>query len=322
MVTLLMRRSVRYRFIIFTFLLVFIPVAMIHASADPEFTNINTLVSVPYDESTASTSVQTIQVYNFNLRNSTNIRIMFSKGSSPVFDPRTVRDSSPVQNTLNYQLYDNLTQRVILKDLTDGPITSGYISSTIPTGVNTYSYNYSLEIPSAQFKRAGTYSDSFIMKLYKVGTNNTLTLVDSVSITVVAEVASVIQLAIGPTGFFFNPSTTQYTLDFGSFELFETLTCDSIVRANVPYSIQVSSLRSGVMRLTDHPSDPSFIGYDLFFNGSPTAVDLSSSAQLTSTTSMTTSAGQRFPLSVRITELDWPAAGTYSDSLTLTLSSN
>ena len=285
-----------------------------------EFINTSTSITLPYDEGISASTTQSFQISTSKLPKTTDIQVMFSKGGSAVFSPRIAKDSN--LNQITYQLYDNLTNRIILKDTSDGPITDGFIQDTLPRGVGTYSYSYAIEVPSGQFVAAGTYSDTFIMYIYVVEANGALTLMDSISVQLVINVASTLKVAIGSTGFLFDQNSTQYTLDFGSLELLETLTCDTIVRSNVPYALQISSLYDGVMKLTSYPTDPSQVGYAIFFNGSPSAVDLSTPATLVSNPSITTSAGQRFPLSVQITEVNWPAAGTYSDSITLTLIAN
>jgi len=84
-----------------------------------------------------------------------NIIVTLSKGSSAVFDPRTMRNGAEV---LSYNLYQDATYQTIWGDGTGGSQTYTALATVVfPTTVTVYG-----RVPAGQNVGVGSYSDAVV----------------------------------------------------------------------------------------------------------------------------------------------------------------
>lgn len=245
------------------------------------------------------------------------------------YDARRAVYSSNQDGTwyLDYNLYDSVGSGNILVDPGDSSAPSGegytFFTDSLPlsNSWNLYTDNFfTVSVPPEQYGLGVTYEDTVTLNFYTVS-GSTYTLVASADFTVEISVGAVTQVSIVPdTVFIFDPNSPGFTLDFGSFELNESGSFNTIVLSNVPYTLSVSSLRNGQMRLISDPTDPSYIDYTLSFNsGTPSTLTTADTVLVTDGTA-TIVDGTFYPSEVTITNI--PAdnvGGDYDDILTFTV---
>jgi spore coat protein U-like protein len=242
--------------------------------------------------------------------------VTLSAGTSGSFAARTL--STGAEN-LNYQLYDNLIDRNVIKDLSASPgpgeVLHGSAEEYDGFLPQTIQLPYVISIPAGQQLGAGTYDDSLTISLY-TGTLSDPALVTTATLTISGPVANAIDLALVDPGLSFpafNPQTAT-VMDFG--ELFQGATgaVDLLVDANCAFTLALESENSGVMAHSNI-LDPSTVPYEFLFLG--IAVDLSSGNPV----QVATSPGFRYPIQVTIGNLGTASSGTYQDVVTVTVTS-
>lgn len=268
-------------------------------------------VAVTYDSAAGVTYTGTVTVRHKGA--ATPFFLTFSAGSSGSFANRQMVLGGV---RLNYQVYDN-TGVNVLKDLSASPAASEVLSGTLPASANfqQQSFSYRMVIPVGQFVGAGLYTDTVTVNLYS-GTLAAATLTDNNSVNYKVTVNSILQLSLVNTGSAFNFTSTSRTLDFGILQAGQSQSLDTVVRANVSYTLTIQSTNGSVLALAGAPDT---IPYSLRFNGSLLTLAPATPLTLMTGRPATTSVGVSYPVNVTIGTLTDPSAGTYSDALLLTL---
>ena len=227
---------------------------------------------------------------------------------------RTVTTGS---DSLNYQLYDDLVNYNVIKDLSASPgpgeVLHGSADQYDGFLPQTIQLPYIISIPSGQQLQAGTYTDSLTIGLY-TGTISDPVLETTATLTISGPVANSIDLALVEPGLafpMFNPETDK-TMNFGELSNGATGAVDLLIDANCAFTVALESENNGVMAHTN-VLDPSTIPYELRFSG--TATDLSSGDPV----QVATSPGYRFPIEVTIGDLGTASSGTYQDVVTISV---
>ena len=126
-------------------------------------------------------------------------------------------------------------------------------------------------------------------------------------------------MALVASGAAFSASTAR-TLNFGNLAPGQNLGCDLRVRSNIGYTIGLASQNLGVLRA----SNPVVftIPYAMTLRGQ--AQDLAQPLVTFASTppSITDNNGQAYAIGVTIGSFSEPPAGTYSDVVTVTLTTN
>jgi hypothetical protein len=242
--------------------------------------------------------------------------ITFSPGNSGTFTTRTAKSGS---NGLNYQIYDNLTNNNVLKDLTGSPTQSNVLSGSFATGTATQVQTFTSYYATGQLPVSGTYTDSIRMDIY-IGTvashgasvrNRTF----SESITV----PILLDIAIVPTGAPFNVVNTSMNMNFGTLSNGQTLNADFVVRSNYLNTVTVTSTNGQVMV---NGVDPSTVPYTFTFNGGGVALPKASPVKVITSQPATPASGRRYPMSATIGSTITASAATYTETITFTATAN
>jgi len=128
-------------------------------------------------------------------------------------------------------------------------------------------------------------------------------------------VASCAAMCLVPTGSSFSSSSTSQTLNFGNLAQGQVLSCDLLVRKNTSCTLSFNSANQGVLKMSPPTSDQ--IPYTCTVNG--TALNLSTTATMNLPSGVSTGDGTRLPIAITIGNLGYPAAGNYSDAVTITV---
>jgi spore coat protein U-like protein len=251
----------------------------------------------------------------------TDYFITFSPGQSGVFSNRLAVDG--FGNSTGYQIYGDAVQRNILKDTSVPLSASEVLSGTFPD-INqdqVQSQLFSIAVSGLQFPAAGNYSDTVVMKLYKGKYTTPGPLHDSASFILTITVPRMLFIALVPEGSPFDLLSTALALNFGVLTLGSRRTADLIVRGNVPYRIGVTSQHGGVLRTPDI-TDNGSVPYAFTIDGRTTVLPKGVSATVVTGAARTGLNGSRYSLAFTIGDFSTAPAGSYSDTLTFTITAN
>jgi spore coat protein U-like protein len=276
-------------------------------------------VSGTHDPDAGAALVQTIVIRHRNA--ACSYFVTFSAGQSGSFAARAVRSGT---RTLSYQIYDTMTSRTILKDLTANPSTAEVLTGSFAASGSTWTtqnLTYAVFIPSGQLPAAGTYTDSVNMEVY-VGTPASHgARQQRVTFTVSIVVGPALDVSLVATGGSFSRSSTSITFDFGALSAGGSRAADLVVRSNSLNTITVASANGGVLKNAD-PSDTSQVPYQLLVNGTPISLPAATPTPIASSAPATGFAGTRYGMSAVIGSYGWATEGTYSDVLTIQAAAN
>lgn len=246
--------------------------------------------------------------------------VTFSRGNSSDYN----RYMTAGQTNLSYQLYKEASLANVLKELPDVTTGNEVISGSFGSGKNlTQSQTFYLSVPyvgatTPTLKPSGNYTDTFVMKLYRVETPIDVPEA-SVNVNVATVVPKDIQLSLVASGASFNPNDTSETLNFGTLETGASRGFDLRVLSNAGYAISFSSQNNGVLKHAN-AAVTTTVPYTLTVNGSPKNLSSSKTSPITVATGsgQTTTQGVANPIAVTIGAMTNAMAGTYSDVITVT----
>lgn len=247
----------------------------------------------------------------------TDYFITFSSGQSGSFTQRIAGDGAG--HTTNYQIYDNTTSRNTLEDLTASPSTSSVLSGTFPvsSGWSTQTVSYSYVVQTGQLPIAGTYTDSVGVTLYS-GSLGAPTQEDAVNVSYNIQVNAVLNLSLVNAGGIFSPTSTSLSLDFGQLVQGASRQADLLVQSNANYAVAIQSTNGSLLKIQD-PTDTSTIPYTMSFGGTAVSLPAGTPVTVVSTGIPTTAAGDRYPMVVTVGTVGMSNEGTYSDTISITV---
>jgi len=262
---------------------------------------------------------QTISVRKQRKETTTSFFLTFSTGQSGVFSNRAMVGSGG--SLMYYGIYNDGTNRNILKDLSTQPDSSEVLTGTFAINDNTsQEVSFVVILDRDQFPLAGNYLDEVTIGLYGGTPENpeTLNPIETAVMSISAVMDPVMEMSLVPEGTSFDAGRSELTLDFGTLFNGQTRNADLLVRSNSNYSVLLRSNNSGRMPIRD-TADTSVVPYSLSVNGS--LLDLGSGTDQTAipTGTPSTENGTRYKLSVVIGDFGMASEGTYSDVLTITL---
>lgn len=255
------------------------------------------------------------------LLNCIDYRFYFGKGNANSYSRMAFNTQG---ESLNYNLFSTANQSGLLKDYNDATSTSEYLSGSALLRLTNYNetfYVYLPAITTSNFKRAGTYTDIVPINIYniKLGGQPNFQKVQNLTLSFV--IPQFLHLSIVPEGGTFDVNATALTMDFGSLDLNKELGADLRVVSNTSYQVKLSSQNNGNLKNT---SLNSLVSYQLKV-GSNT-INLTNSAttpvSVASGSLVTSSAGDRYNIKVKITETNLRPAGAYQDLITITTIAN
>ena len=261
---------------------------------------------------------QTIQVRHKGA--ATSYFVTFSTGSSGSFAARTAVNGGRV---LQYQIYDNLTNRNVQKDLTASPAASEVISGSMPqsNGFQTQTGAFTVYLLPGQLPPAGIYTDTITMKLYPGTVGSPGAVQDTASFIVSITVNAALDIALVPRGAPFSIYGTSLALNLGVLAAGGTGSVDLVIRSNSLNSVTVSSQAGGVLKNVD-TTDPSTVPYSLAVNGTPASLAAGVPWPIVTSAPATAFAGSRYTLTFTVGTAVWPTEGSYSDVLTFQATAN
>lgn len=228
--------------------------------------------------------------------------------------------SSPSLSYAAYAPAATLANQLSLTGAPTGPsqVLTGTFASNAKSNT-TITLDFAFVVMPATLPPPGTYVATIDESLYGTSYLPTGTAYSSNTLTVTVTVGAHYDVSVVPTGNSFSLTSTSQALDFGSLSQGSTLGADILVRANVSYSLSLSSANSG--SLVDVVDPTSLVGYSLMSNG--VGYSLSPGpALIAGGAAATFGSPQRYALAFTILPLPtFPTAGTYTDTITITLSS-
>ncbi|MEQ8248668.1 MAG: spore coat protein U domain-containing protein [Alphaproteobacteria bacterium] len=263
----------------------------------------------PFDPTTYN---QEGQIDIRNRSGSCQYFVTFSEGNSNDFN-RYMEKSG---ERLNYNIYNDVSQSNVLKDLptaTVNEVISGSFS-----GADTQRIAYAVSIPPGQTLPSGTYNDRVRIRLYE-GTFASNSLIATTSLRLRASLPKVAEVSVVPTGAPFDDGATAYTIDFGVLQEGERERFDLLARTNAGYLILMSSENRGVLERVGGASG--VVPYRLSVDGR--LIDLSKNNVTVATKNGVTGVGgDRFQIEVDIGTLADAVPGSYRDDITVTVKTN
>ncbi len=217
---------------------------------------------------------------------------------------------------LDYNIYDDVSQSNVLKDLPTATI-SEVISGRF-TSDKSQTFTYSVSIPPGQVNGRGRYRDRVTLRLYE-GTLNSFDQEDTERLSLRARIPEVAEVAIVPTGGAFNSGATAYTVNFVVLQEGERERFDMLVRANSGYRVLMSSENRGELERVGGASGT--VPYSLSIDGRIIDLDRSS-VEVASKNWRTGLDGDRYGVEVNIGTLADAVPGTYRDDITVTVRTN
>ncbi len=238
--------------------------------------------------------------------------VTVSEGNSNNFN-RYLEDDG---DRLNYNIYDDVSQSNVLKDLPTATVNETHVGSF--SGAETQRLTYSASLPPGQAQPSGTYQDRVTLRLYQ-GTLASHTLEDSDDLSFRVGIPEVAEVALVATGAPFDDNATAYTVNFGVLQEGERERFDMLVRSNSGYIVSMSSGNRGVLELVGGAGG--VVPYALTVDGR--LLDLSRrSVTVATKNGVTGLGGDRFAIAGDLGTLADAVPGAYRDDVTVTVKTN
>lgn len=295
------------------FILIFLIIPL-GISANVKIESVNYYAGQNYNDDTGFEIIQTITVSHTGPAE--DFFITMSGGNNGTPENRRVIDWQGY--TVDYFLYNNPTDKTVIKDLTSNPSSNEVLTGTFPKGRSTMNVNYYYAVPAGVFPPSGYFSDTFAISLYS-GTVANYILKESVNVQVSIQVPNMISISLVPEGSPYNISSTELTFDFGVLTSGLIRSADLIVKSNLSYFVNFTSANGGVLKRTDQ-WEISEIPYTLSVNGSPVIMQPWQAVTVLQG-SPTGPTGSRNNIDVVIGDFWDVSTGTFEDQITITISS-
>jgi hypothetical protein len=267
-----------------------------------------------YDSTAGFTSANTFDVRHKGA--ACSYYITFSAGGAGSYTNRQLKNGTV---PLDYQIYDNMTNRNILKDIPGATFIYEVISSTVPQSNQnaTYPHSFTFYALPGQAPTAGSYTDSFNVSLY-LGTFPSGTLIDGpMSVGATMTMGSAVAVSIVAPGASFDNFNTSYPMNLNDLTVPKTVYADLMVRSNAIHSVTLTSTNGGILK---GPDPAETIPYVFKINNITRTLLPATPFTLVSGVAPTLVTGDRYPMSVTIGTVSYLAEGTYTDTITFIVS--
>jgi hypothetical protein len=244
--------------------------------------------------------------------------ITFASGSSGTFTSRTAKSGA---NILNYQIYDNITNKNVLEDLTASPTSANVLSGSFAAGTATQVQTFTSYVATTQLPPVGTYTDAIRMDIY-IGTIAAHgASVRNRTFTETMTVPTLLDICLVPTGSSFNVASTSTTFNFGTLSTGQNLGDDFMVRSNGLNTVKVTSTNGQVLK-NAISGDISSVPYIFAVNAVAYTLPAATAVTIIASQPATVATGKRYPILVTIGTIGWVSAATYTDTITFTATAN
>lgn len=238
--------------------------------------------------------------------------VTFSGSGAESFRRRLTAGSE----SLEYQLYGNISRRVVLKDL-QAASSSDLLAGHFSAGEQTRELTYVLAIPARQVRRPGQFSDTVKVALHE-GTLNNARERDSKLVTIGTRVAPVSELSVGDAGAAFQRPASGHKIDFGNFRSKNSRRFEVRTRSNTGYQLTLTSENGGLLKNID-PSLTDSLPYVLKINGRITAFAGNADVTVAQSRRPTDVTGDRHNFEVIVNPTPGLLAGTYRDTIRVSI---
>ncbi len=246
--------------------------------------------------------------------------VTFSAGQSGNFGARVLLNGA---NKMSYQIYDSISRKNILKDLSASPSAAEVLSGSFGSSCNwqLQTLSFIVFLLPGQFPPAGQYMDTVVVQLYAGSPSCRAQRIACMSFRISIAMNTALDVSLVQPGAPFDAKSTSLTLDAGVLASGTVRAADLIVRSNIRYTISVVSQNGSALRNPD-PQDASAVPYDFTANGRAFALPRGTAQSIVSGSAATGLGGKRYPVSVTIGAVGWATEGTYSDILTFQAMAN
>ena len=233
----------------------------------------------------------------------------------------SMTQSSP--EALTYAMYSPAATLANQLSLSGSPTSqSQVLSGNFGAGTtknSTITLDFAFVVSPSTLPPPGTYIATIDESVYASTYLPSGTPYASHTLKVTVTVGSIYGVSVVPTGYGFSSTSTSQALNFGVLAAGQSLGADILVKSNVLYSLVLASANSGSLVNIADPT--SLIGYSLTSNG--TAVPLASGpSAIASRSAATYSPAARYGMKATIGPItSFPSAGSYADTITITVSS-
>ncbi len=242
--------------------------------------------------------------------------ITFSSGQSEQYDPRSAQNGAAA---LQYQIYDSMTNRNILKDLKANPASANVLTGSFPSSANTWisqTVVYAVHLLPGQLPPAGTYTDTIVMELHTGIPPGNGKPKDSASFGLFLTMAPAMDVFLVQRGFPLSMADSSFSMNFGILAEGKNKTADLIVRSNRRSSITMASKNGGTFNNND-AGDAGRVPYILTVNGAALSFSPGVPHALESNIPATAPMGRRYSISVTSGNPEAAMEGEYSDVITI-----
>ena len=275
----------------------------------------------------ASTSSTLSVAYSSDTTSQAIGKVTIKKGTFPggdfcvVLTLLSMTQASP--EALSYAMYSPAATLANQLSLSGSPTSpSQVLAGNFGAGTtknSTISLDYAFVVSPTTMPPPGTYIATIDESVYASTYLPSGSPYASNTLKVTVTVGSIYGVSVVPTGGAFSSTSTSQSLNFGFLAPGQSLGADILVRSNVSYSILLGSANSGSLVNLADPT--SLIAYSMTSNGG--AVPLASGpSSIASGAAATYSSSARYGVKATIAPFSgFPSAGSYADTVTITVSS-
>lgn len=277
------------------------------------------LVPTNYSASTTDTVAFTARVQADTSGGGCDYFVTINDGSSSLYTLRSVKYGS---YSWPYKIAKDVSGTQDIKSFFEGNSCSEFLCGTLPGGSSNVTkdeiYQFILD-SSNQWRKYGSYSDNFTLRLYK-GTPSSYQQADQANMNVTFMAAKKTDISIVDSGASFNIADTTQVMNFGSMSAGASRTADMIVKYNAGCTLYASSANNGTMK---HATMAQTVAYTMTINGSTINLANTSGNPKTILTlsGVSPANGDVNPIAVTIGSITGKSPGTYSDTITFTVQS-
>ncbi|MCR9203641.1 MAG: spore coat U domain-containing protein [Halobacteriovoraceae bacterium] len=224
-------------------------------------------------------------------------------------------------NSVSYNLYENNTSSAPLKRINDAQNNQERIFVYFGFGEFSKTYTFEGRLPVPNLGRtnlpSGSYNDIITAQMRPIfGNLGSVTRNFQVSLNLPPE----IDISLVSPGGVFDPSQTNYSMNFNVISQGDSRQVDLKVKSNAGYSLSLSSQNGGALK---HLGENYTIPYQLKVNGTTKSFSGPGTPMVIGTgTGNTPAQGVNFALSVEVGDPSNKLAGNYEDVITVTATSN
>lgn len=241
--------------------------------------------------------------------------ITVDNGDAPSYSTRNMDNGS---YKIPMQIYSDSGHTKVLKHFPDITSSSDIITGSFGAGNQNTDVTYYPEMGAVAYDRFGTYDDKFKIRVYQGtfdGANDLQSTKDS---KFTYTMAKKIDLSLVDTGAPFNINDTVQPLSFGPLSTGLQRAMDVVLKYNAGYSVKFSSANNGKLK---HQTLADTVNYTMTVSGNPISLTSSNASPVVvaSGSGISPALGQRFAVVATIGNVGAVGAGTYSDTITVTV---